>query len=1289
VERDAHANWFRGGGWRRRAIIAFAALLVLLALFHRPVLLAVGETLVRHFVAREHLKVDLRLEGSIFSNLTVRNLHVTPTGKGPVEELDIRYARVSYSLWGVLRGKSDFLKRIEIESARMVVDPAKAPHDKKANGRDTFNMLPVLPQSARLSDVSLTIRDKPNDTVIEHLFASLDPGKTQDIRLEHLKLFSGQDFQKISAKASYTNRNLVLRDLIIGPDHFDLVNVDGSHIEQKTLPFKLVSPFGGGEISATGALREIHESAFLEIHSKATNISAASLNPYIANGVNLVGTVKSVVIEASGIVDVPKTWTGSTAVELDHVSNWSFGIDRCSLQVSAANGTATIQSGEIVQGQNQFQIEGSAGLPEEPKEFGRAPVNLNVRANAVDLKAATTGLPGNIGGVASLEGKLNIARGKLATEVVATGGPIQFDRGSIKTLKATISASRTMPSVESNEPWFRGLQTKIVFDAGEVRFRDMAIDSSHGEISSKDDLVSMDEVRIKRLSDELVMRGRYQLPGDFDKAAEQPADIDVNLNAPQLADLWIGDSPDRVFGPLQLNGQVRLRNGLADGQLQLAGSELKVRDLVIHQVSGQCSLARSVVYLNDVSIVLNAHDFVSATGQLDLKGRQAYSGKFVAQVADLSTLKPVLRKAGNQNELAGSVAINWTGKGELKSFQNTGSLQFNIDKGRYGDVQSIQSRIDSTYSPDGLDVPIIFLSSNKMVFQAIARAHGKTFEIDKIELTQDKSKYATGFLSIPFVWRNLGTRSELFPASGPVSVTFQSENLELGKLFQDLGIKSSVSGVLNLKADLHGPLDRVEGGLELHARNLRSDQVKRLQPATLDFTAQTASGQLNLAGTLQQTNIQPIELTAQVPFNLGDVLRKGGLRDDTPVTAKLRLPRSSVNFLRQFVPDVEQLDGDVGIDVDVRGTVAKPVFSGSADMTVNVARSSNVTLPALRGFKAKLDFSGDTLKVEQFGGELSGGKFTLTGGMKFHSLTKADIDLQLKADSILVARNDAVTARTNADIKVVGPLSTASVTGTVEMTNSQFLKNLDLIPIGLPGRPAPQPPSSRPDFSFPDPPIRDWKFDVAIKTKDPFLIRGNLANGGAVCDLHLVGTGLHPGLQGLIRLEHVEATLPFSRLEIAYGFLYFDPSDSLNPKMDLHGTSVIRDYTIHVYIYGTSLEPLAVFTSEPPLPQEEVISLLATGTTREELAGNNNVLASRAAMLLVQQLYRKVFKTGQGTQSSSVFDRLDVDAGQTDPRTGQQQATARFKLNNHFVLVGDVEVGGSFRGMVKYVIRFR
>jgi hypothetical protein len=257
------------------------------------------------------------------------------------------------------------------------------------------------------------------------------------------------------------------------------------------------------------------------------------------------------------------------------------------------------------------------------------------------------------------------------------------------------------------------------------------------------------------------------------------------------------------------------------------------------------------------------------------------------------------------------------------------------------------------------------------------------------------------------------------------------------------------------------------------------------------------------------------------------------------------------------------------------------------------------------------------------------------------------------------------------------------------MTNSHFLKNIDLIPIGLPGRPAPQPPSERPEFSLPDPPLRDWKFDVAITTKDPVLIHGNLATGGATGDLKLTGTGVHPALQGVVQMKDVEATLPFSRLVVSRGLLTFDPSDSMNPKIDLEGTSVIRDYTVRVYVYGTVLQPEAIFTSAPPLAQEEIISLIATGATREELSGSSNILAGRAATLLVQQLYRKIFKKGEPTQSNTALNRLDLDLGTVDPRTGQQQATVRFKMSDHIVLTGDVGVRGDFRGKLKYLIRFR
>src|SRR5213075_3377164 len=135
-------------------------------------------------------------------------------------------------------------------------------------------------------------------------------------------------------------------------------------------------------------------------------------------------------------------------------------------------------------------------------------------------------------------------------------------------------------------------------------------------------------------------------------------------------------------------------------------------------------------------------------------------------------------------------------------------------------------------------------------------------------------------------------------------------------------------------------------------RDLRNDRWPKMEPATFELRSQAVHDRLTVLGKLQQARIQPLELNANMPFDIPKIARAGKLPDDTPITAKARLPRSSVNFLRQFVPEVQQLGGDLGLDVDVRGTIARPALSGSADMTINVARPSNVTLPALNNFKA-------------------------------------------------------------------------------------------------------------------------------------------------------------------------------------------------------------------------------------------------------------------------------------------------------------------------------------------------
>jgi hypothetical protein len=1288
-DRQAEAQTRRT--WRRAAT-ALAVCVALLAIFHRPILLAVGRQVALHYAARENLKVNFRLEGNVFTNLTVRNLHAVPTGPSDVESIDVDFARADYGLLAPLRHGLTSIKSLDARSARIVLNPAKARlRPRPPDPKKKITLPDIFPERVHLVDATVIVRNRPHDFVMEHVDLDLDPRNPGQLKIDKLQLVGGQMWLKIAAETSYADRILILREVALSnEERVRELRVDASRIGERKLAINLDYSVGAGKLSGSFALNEAQSSLNTDLHLHAEYVPLGVINKYAALPEDFIrGQIEKLDVDLSGLISSPRTWQGKLIAQFSSFQQQGIAFDRGIFQISAGNGTAVLQTGDVIQGQNEFHLRGTTEMPANFKDFGRSPASLEIAGTAADLQQLTAGLAQPITGSAQFDGKIDIVNTQIEANLNVTADSVGFSNGTIEKLSATAKASKIMPPADVKKPWFADLRLRSNLNVSNAHYRDYLIDSAEGAIDVFDDVVSLEPLNLRRNQNELVVRGQYRLPEEVGKAVSQPAALDFSLNAPEAGDFWTSDSPDKLTGPLQIAGQITWKQQVASGQLSIFGSNLKMRDLVFKQLSSQFSISNNVIYLNDLTASLNERDFVGGHGSLDLRAPYHYSGIASASISNLSTLRPMLRAFGNQNDLAGSFSFDWEGSGNAQTFKNSGKLKLALEKGRYGDLQSLRANIDATYSPDGLDVPIIFFASNNMDFQAIARARGETLEISKIQLDQGAAKFAVGYASIPFVWRNLGTSAAVIPSNGKVLATFQSDNLNIKKVFEDVGVKPMASGIFNAKLDARGTIADLTARLDVQMRDLRSERFPRLDPATFDLAAQVTHDQLAVSGKLQQARIQPLELSANLPFDIPKIARARKLPDETPITAKARLPRSSVNFIRQFVPEVQQLDGDLGLDVDVRGTIARPVLSGSADMTINVARPSNVTLPALNNFKARLNFTGDALTIQQFGGELSGGKFAVTGGVRFPKLTEPTVDLQLKADSALIARNDTLTARANADIKVTGPFASANVTGAVAMTNSHFLKNIDLIPIGLPGRPAPEPPSARPEFSFPEPPFRDWKFDVAIKTKDPVVIRGNLATGGAIADLKLTGTGLRPGLQGTVRLENVEATLPFSRLQVSYGFLYFDPSDSMNPRIDLQGTSVIRDYTVRVYVYGTLDAPETIFTSEPPLAQEEIISLIATGVTRAELSGNSNVLAGRAGMLLVQQLYRKIFKKGEATQSNTVFNRLDLDVGTVDPRTGRQQVSGRFKINDQFVFVGDVGVGGDYRGILKYVIRFR
>jgi hypothetical protein len=1176
-----------------------------------------------------------------------------------------------------------------------------------------------FPERFRVTDTTLVVRNHPNDLVAEGVDLDLNPRHSGELRIASLQLPSGDSWSKISGQTSYTNKTLILRDLILSDqEQLHLLDVDASHIDANALLINLNSTVGGGQLSASAALTETQSSLSTKVRVTAKKVAAESLNKFLVLPENyLSGEIDRLALDAAGVIDAPRTWSGTMSLQMSNVHRPAFAeatagepeinFDRGVVEISAEQGRGILRSADILQDVNKFHFRGGIELPATLQDFGRTPSSFEISGTAPDLERLTAGTPVTLTGSAQFTGRIDIINTTVEASLGVTGEAVGFEDGLIDKFNCTLRASkRVVLGDTSKRPWFADLRTAMDFDSTGIRYRDCVVDSAEGSLNSSDDVLGLDRLNLRRTQNELNVHGRYLLPVEVGKFSSQPAQVDIALNAPEAGDFWIAESPNRLNGPLQLAAQIQWKQETASGQMWIAGTNLRMHDLVFRQLGAQCSISNNVIYLNDFSATLNGTDFVSATGTLNLRRPYRYNGKVSANVANLATLQPLLRASDNQNALAGAVKLDWEGQGQavtasqpstskstaaqaVAPWKNSGKLNLVLQKGRYGNLQSLQANVDASYTPDGLDVPIIFFATGNMDFQAIAQAKGDTLVIDKIQLDQGRARFASGYVSIPFVWRNLGTNAPVIPSSGKVSATFQSENLDLKKLFNDLGVKARTSGILNAKLDAQGTVADPNARMDVQIRDLRNELWPKMEPATFELSAQARQDRLTFSGKLQQARIQPAELNGSMPLDIPKIARARKLPDDTPITAKAHVPRTSVNFIRQFVPELAQLDGELGLDVDVAGTIGHPVLSGAGDMTVNVARFTNVTMPAVTGFNARITFRDDTVTLDRFGGNVAGGPFTMSGRVTFPKLIAPTLDLRFRAQSVLLARNDTLTVRADADVGITGPFAAATVSGNVALTDSKFLKNIDLIPIGLPGRPAPQPRAERPEFfSLPSPPLRDWKFDVAIKTKDPVLIRGNLATGEATTDLKLIGTGLRPALQGVVQMEDVEATLPFSRLNITRGFLTFTPDDPMNPRIDLQGRSVIRDYTVRVYVYGTLLSPEAIFTSEPPLAQEEIISLIATGATRRELS-TGNVLAGRAAMLLMQQLYRKIVKKGEPTESNTVFNKLDLDLGTVDPRTGQQQATVRFKVNDNIVLTGDVGVHGDFRGKVKYLIRFR
>src|SRR5439155_21619043 len=327
--------------------------------------------------------------------------------------------------------------------------------------------------------------------------------------------------------------------VLSGQEQIRFLNVDASRINTKALGLKLDCSIGGGQLSASAGLIETESSLNAKINITGQEIAAESLNKFLfLPEDSLSGEIARLSLDATGTIDLPRTWNGTLALQISNIDRPKIHFDSGVVEVSAERGNATLRSADIVQDKNEFHFHGSMALPAAIEDFGRTPTTLEIAVTAPDLHRLTAGTAVQLTGSGQFTGKIDIANANVNATLGVTGNAVGFSDGTVDKLSCTLRASKNVARADTKRPWFSDLRTAMEFDLAGIRYRDHFIDSIEGSLNGSDDILGLDRLSLRRNQNELNVRGRYKLPEEVGKASSQPAELDVALNAPEAGDFW-------------------------------------------------------------------------------------------------------------------------------------------------------------------------------------------------------------------------------------------------------------------------------------------------------------------------------------------------------------------------------------------------------------------------------------------------------------------------------------------------------------------------------------------------------------------------------------------------------------------------------------------------------------------------------------------------------------------------------------------------------------------------------
>jgi translocation and assembly module TamB len=391
---------------------------------------------------------------------------------------------------------------------------------------------------------------------------------------------------------------------------------------------------------------------------------------------------------------------------------------------------------------------------------------------------------------------------------------------------------------------------------------------------------------------------------------------------------------------------------------------------------------------------------------------------------------------------------------------------------------------------------------------------------------------------------------------------------------QSVSGNSSIGGTINVAGPLRQP-KQFSGDAEINqfTVNLQGIMLQDAGP----IRASLHNGVLNLT----QAHIIGPDTNMEVS-GAADLMGT----QDLAVTGQ-----GSINMAlaQTFDPDITS-SGHLDFNVNASGTITQPLFSGRVHLT-NVAMALKDLPNGISKLNGNLIFDQNRLQVQDLVGTTGGGQLKLGGFLTYQQGIYGDFTATGKDIRV---RYLGISATADTTLHLQGSQNNMLLSGNVQITRFIIGPNVDFA--SFTASPAAQVP---PDPSAPSSHVR---LDVHIFSAPQLDFQNSYAQLAGSVDLRIRGTVAQPAILGKINITDGTANFAGTTYRLQHGQIFFTNPVMIQPIIDIDATTRVEEYDVTIGLHGNISQLTPTFRSEPPLPQADVISLLALGRTQEEQA---------------------------------------------------------------------------------------